>query len=281
MKALVRRPDKGRLRGSAIFLSASVPKSERAAAFRRLADAQREIEQAVVSLARAVFAEGGRLVFGGHPSISPLVSLVAGEYVSAGRAEPREGSRNAQERRADLSQTAPVIIHQLDAFRSELPDATTHMEELGQAVIRWHETLPDERRVEWPASAPRYPKSLRRMRLAMLGDKPSFGERLRAMVCLGGMEGVFEEAALFHELRHQPVYVLARTGGASELLARRDTVREVSVPDVPIVSIDEAVLQDVRPQLRGQDGESYDAPPRFAPYPVIMDALLRRVAEGQ
>jgi hypothetical protein len=155
------------------------------------------------------------------------------------------------------------------------------MEELGQAVIQWHETLPDERGAEWSVDAPRYPKSLHRMRRAMLGGGALFGEHLRAMVCIGGMEGVFEEAALFHELRHQPVYVLARTGGASELLARHHPGPEVKVPDLPIVAIDELVLEGVRPRLRGLDGETYDAPPHFAPYPVIMDALVRRIAESQ
>jgi len=113
----------------------------------------------------------------------------------------------------------------------------------------------------------------------MLGYEALFGKQLRAMVCVGGMEGVLEEAALFNAFRHQPVYVLARTGGASELLARRHPARELEVPDLPVIAIDEETLADVHPRLRGLDGETYDAPPRFAPYPVIMDALVRRIAE--
>src|SRR5262249_59078396 len=56
--------------GDVIFLSASVPIREGWAE-----DAQpAEIEEAIVSIARAVFARNGRLLFGGHPSVSPLVA---------------------------------------------------------------------------------------------------------------------------------------------------------------------------------------------------------------
>src|SRR5439155_26427918 len=65
------------LAGKTVFLSASTPT--------RQPDlfppaAEDEIEESVRSLARAVFAEGGHLVLGAHPSISPLIVDVATEY---------------------------------------------------------------------------------------------------------------------------------------------------------------------------------------------------------
>src|SRR4051794_31938323 len=90
-----------RLSGKTVFLCASVPDRQRAKKYRRLENAAFEIEQAVISLARAVFSEGGRLLFGGHPSISPLVATVAGEYRETGFAE-RRGE----------APPAPVLIYQ-------------------------------------------------------------------------------------------------------------------------------------------------------------------------
>jgi hypothetical protein len=73
-----RRPE--RLRGKSILLSASIPAPERTDQYRSVPLGSFEIDQAVISLARAVFSEGGQLVLGGHPSISPLIAMVAGEY---------------------------------------------------------------------------------------------------------------------------------------------------------------------------------------------------------
>ena len=87
----------GRLRGTTVFLSASVPDRP---GFERVPNAPFVIEQAVVSLARAVFAENGKIVFGAHPSISPLVASVAAEYHLPGAPE----------------QDRSVIIYQSHAF---------------------------------------------------------------------------------------------------------------------------------------------------------------------
>ena len=66
----------GLLRGRSVFLSASIPVRP---GFRRVSGAAVEIEEAVVSFARAVLKEEGTVVFGAHPSISPLVASVASE----------------------------------------------------------------------------------------------------------------------------------------------------------------------------------------------------------
>src|SRR4051812_12552361 len=72
-----------RLVGRTVFLSASKP--TRKLDFLPPSDVparetDREIEHAALSLARAVFAEGGGLVFGAHPSVSPLIASAASEY---------------------------------------------------------------------------------------------------------------------------------------------------------------------------------------------------------
>ena len=80
-----------------VFLSASVPSVERAARFRRTEHAAFEIEQAVVSLARAIFARNGRLVFRRAPN-----DLAAGHH--GGRRIPRPAPRGERGR-------APTALH--------------------------------------------------------------------------------------------------------------------------------------------------------------------------
>jgi hypothetical protein len=276
LAALVHRPEEGVLRGRSVFLAASVPSPQRAEEFRRLPDAQREIEQAVVSLARAVFTEGGRLVFGGHPSIAPLIAMVAGEYLPPSELPAVESERGLSgHERPEIR--PPVVIHQLDVYEDFLTSATQHMASVGYAELRWHSASEEERWVEWSPEHPQYPQSLREMRRAIVEDA-----EVIAMVCVGGMEGVLEEAALFWAARRRPIYVVASTGGAAELLARgrADSVfrSHDRAADIPVVAIDEELVRDIRPQLRDAEGRQIDAPLRFAPYPMIMQALVQRIA---
>jgi hypothetical protein len=255
---VARPPRSGLLRGKSVFMSASVPSPKSEEIYRRIPNAQVEIEDAVVSLARAVFVEGGRLVFGGHPSISPLVAMVAGEYVAVESAE-----------RSIERPPAPVVIHQLDVYRPEVPDATQTMERLGQAAIIWHHADPTETHRHWDESAVAYPRSLAQMRREMLADRA-----IVAMVCIGGMEGVEDEARLFLQTRPgHPIYLLARTGGATAVLASQfGRARHIRV-------IDDELLDDLRPRLRINQEELVDAPLRFTPYPLIMQRIVRDFTE--
>jgi hypothetical protein len=176
--------------GDIVFLSASVPHREQWVPHSH----PLEIEEAILSIARAVFARGGRLLFGGHPSVSPLVSAVAGEYF------PADPARPPAER--------PVLTFQSEQFRGPLmPDATWELHRFGWTSIEWTPKAGDRR------------ESLRVMRDRMLG-----GPMPVAMFAVGGMEGVVDEALLFltqRSLRGAPasrVYVLPSGGGAAALL---------------------------------------------------------------
>ena len=59
-----------------VFLSASYPSEDRNPRYCKGTDV-RTISNAVVELVRAVFEVNGSLVFGGHPTISPLVLQIA------------------------------------------------------------------------------------------------------------------------------------------------------------------------------------------------------------
>jgi len=252
-----------RLRGKAIFLSASVPNAKRGEQYPRVEGAHFEIEQAVISLARAVFSEAGQLVFGGHPAISPLVAMVAGEYREPRTAETREERPSS-----------PIRIFQSRAFEGYLPTDTLLMYRLGYATITWIDAAEHERfdpTIEYEESP--CPKSLRAMREAMIvRTKPE------AMVCIGGMDGVEKEAELFRELRPGvPVYVLERTGGASLLLAsRRDDLRVI---DTEIIRRIEHLKTDIARTPPDRMSPN-DAPHSVVPYPLIMQTIVDEVSQG-
>jgi hypothetical protein len=250
-------------------MSASVPARGRAEKFHRIEDAFLEIEQAVVSLTRAVLSEGGTLVFGGHPSISPLVATVAGEYRPARFAESSDERPSAQ-----------VRIYQSKIFLGHAHEETMLMFRLGLADVRWIDKHPDENFDDPPPeSGPRFPLSLRAMRLAMIEET-----RPDAMVAIGGMEGVDEEARIFHDFRSdRPCYVLGETGGACRLLAER--------APWPLDVIDERVIAERdrrrhdRPERpdgdRLKDVRREDIARRIVPYPLIMQIIVEELARGR
>lgn len=248
------------LRGKTIFLSASIPKVERAERFLRVPDAAFEIEQAVISLARAVFSEGGRLVFGGHPAISPLVAMVVGEY-----REPRH-AESVEERHA-----APIEIFQSRAFDGYLPDETLLMYRLGYASITWVEPV-DEERYDPKSEDDNTPcpKSMERMRARMLDQSSP-----DAMVCIGGMEGVESEVKMMLERRPQtPIYVLERTGGAARLL-RDFYPGNVRFIDTEIIER----IEKLRAELLPRDTPVQDTEHRaLVPYPLVMQTIVEEIS---
>jgi hypothetical protein len=251
-----------RLRGKTIFLSASVPTPKRAERYQRVEDAHFEIEQAVISLARAVFSESGQLVFGGHPAISPLVAMVAGEY-----REPRYAESTNEK------PSAPIRIFQSRAFEGFLPNDTLLMYQLGYATITWIDAVNNEKfdpTIEYEESP--CPQSLRAMRDAMIGST-----RPTAMVCIGGMEGVEREAEIFRELRNDaPLYVLGRTGGASLVLTHRR--KDIRVIDSEII----ARVERLKAELphRPSEGTIRKSDQRaVVPYPLIMQTIVDEISE--
>lgn len=144
-----------------VFLSASFPSGKRAAKFKPFDPGA--IADAVTAIVRAVLAAKGRLLFGGHPTITPLVLMVASELDAKGS----------------------VDVFQSLWFEGQITHETRSLEKAGFGEIHWIE----ERRTR--------KKSLQTMRHAMLGQD----RKLVAGVFVGGMEGVLEEFELFQELQ--------------------------------------------------------------------------------
>ncbi|MXY57583.1 MAG: hypothetical protein F4029_11480 [Gammaproteobacteria bacterium] len=172
------------LRHRRIFLSASFPSGKRGTRFEPFDPGA--IADAVTAVARAVLLAKGRLLFGGHPTITPLVLMVASELEIEGA----------------------VDVFQSQWFAGQITRETRTLEEAGFGEIHWT-----------PERATRE-QSLETMREVMLAHD----RKLIAGVFVGGMEGVREEFDLFR--RFQPLVPrvsLAGPGGAAARLPMDET----------------------------------------------------------
>lgn len=138
------------------------------------------IADAVTAITRAVFTANGRVVFGGHPTITPLILLIA----------------------SDRSERQLVDVFQSKWFADEITPETRRLEELGYGKIYW------TKREESLAI------SLSTLRKIMLRKSNPIGA-----VFVGGMDGLFEEFQLFHkEYPDRPCIPIKGPGGAAAQL---------------------------------------------------------------
>jgi hypothetical protein len=177
-----------------IFLSASFPAGARGKAFPESDPAA--VTDAVTAIVRAVLAANGRLVFGGHPTISPLVLFVAAESQYRNR----------------------VDAYQSEWFEGEIPEETRRLEELGCGQIHW------------TPRGPSLEESLEIMRERMLSETSPVGG-----LFVGGMEGILDEWDVFGRIRPgYPRFALGAPGGAAVRLLER--VGPATITDVDLFS---------------------------------------------
>ena len=191
------------LRDRFVFLSASYP----ARKYKELADSQ-EIASAVKALVKTVFHAHGKIVFGGHPSISPLVLMMAREFGQRGRIE----------------------IYQSEVFDETISEATRRLEaeEYGK-IIRTPIEVDEKARLTPNPNPAEFPKSLTLMREAMLSQART---NPAAAVFIGGDTGLFEERTLFSvKVQGSPMYAVGAPGGAARDMAeerRRESPSELT-----------------------------------------------------
>lgn len=164
------------LAGWHVFLSASFPSGERARRFQSIDPG--EIADAVTAVVRAVLAGDGKLLFGGHPTITPLVLMIASE----------------------LNRKAVVDVFQSRWFENQITPEVHTLAEAGYGCIHWTPKL-ESREL-----------SLREMRRQMLClDQP-----IAAGVFVGGMEGIRDEFDQFGDMVPKvPRIPLPGAGGAA------------------------------------------------------------------
>ena len=176
---------------NAVLLAASYPPRE----YRTKADSH-EIAAAVKALAGAVFQRGWTLVFGGHPTISPLVLMIAREHGRKGR----------------------VVVYQSAYFRNHIGPATRALISEGYSVV---EEIPNDPAERPPAAGEkldptRCPRSPRAMRESMVRHPG-----LAGLVQIAGDTGLRQELEFFAQRRKDlPAMAIGAPGGMAAELAR-------------------------------------------------------------
>lgn len=189
------------LAGRHVFLSASFPSGERGEAVRPF-DAS-AIADAATALVRAVLAADGRLLLGGHPTITPLVLMIAMEH----------RTRDA------------VHVFQSRWFEEQITPETRRLADSNLGVIHFTDRCKN------------LEDSLLMMRKRMLRFCQPAGA-----VFVGGMEGIAEEHQLVGKmLPSVPRIAVKGPGGAAARLATgpevpESLVRHLSSRTYPLVA---------------------------------------------
>jgi len=170
-----------------IFFSVSLPSADRHQNY-YLNTNPLNITNAVVSFIESILKRNGKIIFGGHPTISPLVLTVAKKFISIlnGEKDP-----------------VRIYIYQSEMFKDKISKFTNELLDLGIGKIIWTKSINDLRE-----------KSLYDMRVQMLKE-----HNISAGIFIGGMEGIEEEFDLFKEIYPEtPMYLIGSSGGATKIL---------------------------------------------------------------
>lgn len=240
-----------------ILLSASVPSEKRNERYQekytKIKHAQIQIEEAVIGLSRNIFQQGGQLIFGGHPSISPLIAMVATEFKLNLEIENMERNEIKDK---------PILLFQSRAFEDVSLSEKENLLKLGYTQIKWIDAVGNEKYDPEIEGEPQCEKSLELMRQEMINQP------IDALVCIGGMENVEREFELFREIHSQkPIFLLKTTGGACKILAEKHSNNEhIRVIDADFNSYIQEVSNEV-------------LPPKFEiiPYAFITSHIVKEV----
>jgi hypothetical protein len=246
---MIRMKRGGRLEGQTIMLATGIP-DDSIGGDQKAPLGTWDIDQAVTALARAVFAEGGKLVVEGDPSLTLLLAMVAGEYQAQRFAEgsgPGEGD------------PAPSVRVYRNRSRSEREGENEDLLE------RFH-------LVDFASD----------MGGDMVGGfGPIERESPVALICIGGGREVMNQARRFADTAfRRPIFVLKTTGGAAAQLA--------SDPFVAAEAIDADIAEQVWTRARTRhesteaafDRRRHELEQKIVPYPVIMQLIVAKIALG-
>ena len=272
-----------RLHGVSIFLSASVPTRERQDEYDRIPEAPLQIEEAVVCIARAVFMEGGTLVFGAHPSISPLVARVVDHYYLPAPAE--EVQQHAERRDRETGwQNPSVVIYQSSVWQPHWAEATEQLARHPLVSLKWTTAVPGETVDLSVKDRSQAPLSMKRMREEMIDETSPV-----AMVAIGGMKGVLNEADIFMKRwPRAPIFALATTGGAARILSTRQEYQgHVRVMDLEAEALvrkfwEEQEERSERPAARQDIRWEPSGEPRrklYVPYAFVAQQIVAQIVE--
>jgi hypothetical protein len=176
------------LEGKLFFVSASFPSADRSEKFYRNTNPL-YVSNAIVEMVEAILIRNGKIVFGGHPTISPLfLSIIDNIFSKLIGINPK---------------IFPVCyIYQSEYFKGKQSKFTNQLFEKGYGQLIWTENTKDRK------------TSLEIMREKMLTDL-----KLDGAIFIGGMEGIRDEFELFTKYYPTKVaFLIGSTGGNSEII---------------------------------------------------------------
>jgi len=166
------------LQSRSVLLCASFPSGERGEAVSPY-DVN-AIADAVTATTSAILTANGRIVFGGHPTITPLILLIA----------------------SARSKHGLVDVYQSEWFANQITPETRRLEDLGYGKIHWTK------------QGESLSNSLSTLRKVMLKESNPLGA-----IFVGGMDGLYEEYQLFREeYPDRPCIPIKGPGGAANRL---------------------------------------------------------------
>ena len=183
-----------------IFLSASIPLPERHPKYYDTADII-AIRDAVIALASIVIYRH-KIIWGGHPSITPLINFVI-ERIVQYRLDKSVNKMSTEEQKEYLFQEIKkeiqnhVTIYQSEFFRDRFPEDNEKFEN-----IVFTDNKGDIH------------SSIQEMRQKMLSEN-----EFVAAVFIGGMDGIEVEYKMFKELHSEALILpIASTGAATKIV---------------------------------------------------------------
>jgi hypothetical protein len=251
------QPDRGRLQFRTIFLAAEMPRVEDdddddLALLER--DTRLETEEAVISLARAVFAEGGEIAMIEDPVLSPLITLIAGEYLVP---QPAEELVRVDSETKGRKSWRPVSLYRIESEGLKLHQEVDHMAGLGHVTVA---TLMTPFRRSDPGA---------QIEECLTRARPD------AMVCIGGNEQVDEQCRIFLEqFPDEPLFILAETGGAAAQWGERSPFESERVIVFDHHVLGELHRRDLDMQTWREDRRE-EPETHFTPYSLIVQLLIR------
>ena len=204
------------LRGKVVLLSASCPAPNQADEFEPPDPV--EVDAAVSAITHSILAVGGRIAFGGHPTISSLIQLASEDMLPPDLATRRQLSDD---------RVHPVIMYLSKAFEGQLDEGLTSMMEGAWAETRWVDAEGRERAKIHPRkglNTKSVRQSLLRLRKEMMMDSA-----LVAAIFVGGKQGIIDELELYQSIsedgsRAAITYAFSYPGGAAQIISQRANV---------------------------------------------------------
>lgn len=207
-----------------IFLSSSVPPADL-----KTPSVHKEVARAVAVFAYSIFSSGGRIVFGGHPSVTPFV-LESAETMLKITPQPRQ----------------PLIkMYQSEIFiRNIVSSATRELFVRNIAELVLTPLVEGEILFTANQSGPikEGKGSLELMRRRMIQDND-----LSAAIFIGGSDGVRTELEHFKNFfPDRPVYFIGATAGASRQLATEHRQSEDFLCSSDYMQLAQAALEELK-----------------------------------